>query len=88
MAHLSKVTTINHEIFYTQGPLKQFEALKNTTLIRINNGTIINLALIISFNNGKYARLEVQTKTRAFIVSRHYAKQLKEKMSNVQRLKE
>jgi len=87
MDNLSKVYTTNNEVFYTNGRLKKFETIAN--FFRINNSIILNLAEVIDFNTGKYARLEVHTKgNQSFIVSRHYAKRLKEELISVQRIEE
>ncbi|WP_125566641.1 LytTR family DNA-binding domain-containing protein [Companilactobacillus insicii] len=87
MDNLSKVYTTNNEIFYTNVRLKKLEEITNANLFRINNSVILNLAEVIDFNTGKYARLEVHTKgNQSFIVSRYYAKRLKEELGNVQRI--
>ncbi|MBL3530298.1 LytTR family transcriptional regulator [Companilactobacillus zhachilii] len=87
MDSLSKVYTINNEVFYTKGRLKNFEILEGTNLFRINNNVVINLAEVTGFKTGKYAQLEVFTKEQqVFIVSRHYAKKLKEELISVPRI--
>ncbi|MCB5951458.1 LytTR family transcriptional regulator [Enterococcus sp. BWT-B8] len=79
MDHLSKIYTIDEKIFYAKGRLKEFEALSINGIIRINNSVMLNLTEVAAFNNGQYARLEVHTKNgQTHIVSRHYAKQIKE----------
>lgn len=81
MDNLSKVYTVNNEVYYTKGRLKELEKYKSSGLVRINNSTILNLKQVVSFKNGKYARLEVHTKDgQFFIVSRHYAKQIQEEL--------
>ncbi|MEE6695463.1 LytTR family DNA-binding domain-containing protein [Pediococcus acidilactici] len=47
--------------------------------MRINNSTILNINQVTEFKTAKYARIEVHTKNaECFIVSRHYAKKVKE----------
>lgn len=82
MDHLSKVYTQDNKVYYTKGRLKELEKLSNYGIIRINNSTMLNLREIQSFKSGKYSRLEVLTKNmQVHLVSRHYAKQIKEELS-------
>ena len=81
MDHLSKIYTIEDQLFYIKGRLHDFTYLEDHQFFRINNSTILNLSEMVSFKNGQHARLEVQTKNgQIYFVSRHYAKQLKEKL--------
>lgn len=81
MDNLSKVYTTDNEIYFVKGRLKDFMNLQMAKIFRINNSTILNLNEINGFSNGKYARLEVQTKNQQiFIVSRHYARQIREEL--------
>lgn len=81
MGHLSIVRTVDNKTFYVKGRLKEFEYLEEFYIRRISNSVLLNLSQIESFNATKYACLEVQTKLgETYIVSRHYAKQIKEKL--------
>lgn len=82
MDNWSKVYTVNGSVFYVKKRLKELEYLTKYKICRINNSVILNLKEITGFKNGKYARLEVVTKDeQIFIVSRHYAKQIREVLS-------
>lgn len=79
MDNLSKVYTTDNEIYFVKGRLKEFEKYRSLGIFRINNSVILNISQISSFKSGDYARLEVYTKDeQIFIVSRHYAKQIRE----------
>lgn len=79
MDNLSKIYTIDNRIYYVRGRLKDLEYLTRVKIFRINNSLILNLNEVKNFKSGKYARLEVQTNDdQIFIVSRHYAKQIRE----------
>lgn len=79
MDELSKLYTVNNQIYYIKGRLKDLESLSLKNLIRINNSTILNINQVTEFKTAKYARIEVHTKNaECFIVSRHYAKKVKE----------
>ncbi|KRN99878.1 LytTR family DNA-binding domain-containing protein [Companilactobacillus kimchiensis] len=79
MDNLSKIYTIDNRIYYVRGRLKDLEYLAGEKIFRINNSLILNLNEVQSFKSGKYARLEVQTNDdQIFVVSRHYAKQIRE----------
>lgn len=81
MDNLSKVYTTENKIYFVKGRLKSFTSLQSAKIFRINNSTILNLNEINGFSNGKYARLEVQTKNQqVFMVSRHYARQIREEL--------
>ncbi|GCF94375.1 hypothetical protein NRIC_22660 [Enterococcus florum] len=80
MGHQSKICTTAGERFFLSKKLKELGDLEQQQLFRINNSTILNLTHAASFAAGQHARLEVQTKTgNTYIVSRHYAKQIKER---------
>ncbi|RRK09686.1 LytTR family transcriptional regulator [Lactiplantibacillus garii] len=75
----SCVRTLSGQTYYVAGRLKALQYLAAAGLMRINNTTILNLALITNFGTEKYARLVVETTTgQQLIVSRHYAKQIRE----------
>lgn len=79
--HLCKVFTKDQEVYLIQKRLKEIPKMNFHGFQQINNATILNLALIHSFHSGEHARLEVQTTTnQSYVVSRHYAKQIKEKI--------
>ena len=79
MDHLSKLYTVNNQVYYIRGRLKDLEKLALKNLMRINNSTILNMDQVTEFKKATYARIEVHTKNaESFIVSRHYAKKVKE----------
>ncbi|MDQ0229896.1 LytTR family DNA-binding domain-containing protein [Metabacillus malikii] len=81
LGHLCKVVLVNKEEYLLQKRLKELEILEDNGLYRINNSTILNLSQVASFKSGEYARLEVYTKNNTkYLVSRHYAKLIKEKL--------
>lgn len=63
--------------------LKKFEEINNYhKLIKINNGTIINLDYIENFTSSENARIKITMKNKAvYLVNRYYIKQFKEKLS-------
>lgn len=79
--HLTKVHMIHGGEYFLQKRLKELMSLEKNHFYRINNSTILNTKQIKSFSAGSQARLEVYTKTNnQYVVSRHYAKYLKEKL--------
>lgn len=79
MDHLSKVHTVDNKVYFIKGRLKDFAEYTPHRLFRINNSIILNLSKVVGFKSGRHARLEVYTTDgQRFIVSRHYAKQIKE----------
>lgn len=77
--HLSKIYTVDDQVFYIKGRLKDFDHLQAVGIFRINNSVLLNLAQVASFKSEQYARLKVYTKNNQnFTVSRHYAKQIRE----------
>lgn len=81
LGHLSKVTLINQENYFYDKRLKELHYLEELHFNQINQSTIINLNQISSFQAEKHARLELITKSNQhYIVSRHYTKQLKERL--------
>ncbi|TCN26508.1 LytTR family DNA-binding domain-containing protein [Mesobacillus foraminis] len=82
LGHLSKVILVNNEEYLLQKRLKELQVLEANGLYRINNSTILNLSQVASFRSGEYARLEVFTKNnKKYLVSRHYAKLIREELS-------
>ncbi|WP_420167129.1 LytTR family DNA-binding domain-containing protein [Bacillus coahuilensis] len=82
LGHLSKVILSNQEEYLLDMRLKELKQFEANGLFRINNSTILNLSQISSFRSGDYARLEVYTKNdKKYLVSRHYAKLIKERLS-------
>lgn len=81
LGHLSKVTLINQENYFYDKRLKELRYLEELHFNQVNQSTIINLNEISSFQAEKHARLELITKSNQhYIVSRHYTKQLKERL--------
>jgi len=82
LGHLSKLALVNNEEYLLQKRLKELQALEANGLYRINNSTILNLSQVTSFRSGDFARLEVFTKSnKKYLVSRHYAKLIKERLA-------
>lgn len=79
MGHMSKIRLLSGNDLWLQKKLKELTYLESSGFYRINNSTILNIQQISAFSAGKHARLEVFTKNhQRYIVSRHYAKQIKE----------
>ncbi|MFJ3390701.1 LytTR family DNA-binding domain-containing protein [Lysinibacillus sp. NPDC086135] len=79
--HFTKVFLLNGTELLLNKILKELSYLESFGLVRINNSMILNLHQIRSFASGSHARLEVITKQQnKYIVSRHYAKSIKEKL--------
>lgn len=79
--HFTKVFLIDGTELLLNKILKELTYLESFGLVRINNSMILNLNQIRSFASGSHARLEVMTKQQnKYIVSRHYAKSIKEKL--------
>lgn len=82
MGHLVKIYLLNQQEYILQKRLKDLTDLENLNFYRINNSQILNLNAVQSFQLGEHARLEVHTRTGStYVVSRHYAKKIKEKLS-------
>ncbi len=82
LGHLTKIVLANNEEYLHEKRLKELQDLEANGLYRINNSTILNLSQVTSFKSGKHARLEVFTKNnKKYLVSRHYAKMIKERLS-------
>ncbi|MGX6978021.1 LytTR family DNA-binding domain-containing protein [Vagococcus elongatus] len=68
--------------YFIQKRLKELDYLNQYGLFRVNNSVMVNLADVQSFQVIENARLEVSTvDNRSYIVSRHYAKKIKEELS-------
>jgi len=79
--HFTKVFLIDGTELLLNKILKELSYLESFGLVRINNSMILNMNQIHSFASGSHARLEVITKQQnKYIVSRHYAKSIKEKL--------
>ncbi|MGE7114033.1 LytTR family DNA-binding domain-containing protein [Lysinibacillus sp. NPDC047702] len=79
--HFAKIFLIDGKELILNKILKELSYLESFGLVRINNSMILNLNQIRSFASGSHARLEVITKQQnTYIVSRHYAKSIKEKL--------
>ena len=82
MGHLAKVILTNQQTYLLQKRLKELVHFESDHFFRINNSQILNLNSVHSFQLGDHARLEVHTKTTTvYVVSRYYAKNIKEKLS-------
>ena len=81
LGHLSKIISASKEEYLLQKRLKELLTLEANGFFRINNSTILNLSQVASFRSSDHARLEVFTKNNnKYLVSRHYAKLIKEKL--------
>ncbi|MBD8006899.1 LytTR family DNA-binding domain-containing protein [Bacillus norwichensis] len=79
--HFTKIFLIDGTELFLNKILKELAHLESFGLVRINNSMILNLNQIRSFASGSHARLEVITKQQnKYIVSRHYAKSIKERL--------
>lgn len=81
VGHLTKITLVDQTNYFLSQRLKELHFLEKDNLYQINQSTIINLRQIKLFQAEKHARLELMTYSgQAFIVSRHYAKIIKERL--------
>ncbi|MGG5317887.1 LytTR family DNA-binding domain-containing protein [Enterococcus sp. AZ072] len=81
MGHMSKIHMLSGDVLWLQKKLKELTYLEASGFYRINNSTILNIQQISAFSAGQHARLEVFTKNQqTYIVSRHYAKLVKEQL--------
>lgn len=81
MGHMSKIRLLSGADVWLQKKLKDLAYLEASGFYRINNSTILNIQQISAFSAGQHARLEVFTNNQqCYIVSRHYAKQIKEQL--------
>ncbi|MFJ7732231.1 LytTR family DNA-binding domain-containing protein [Lysinibacillus sp. NPDC097231] len=79
--HFTKIFLIDGTELFLNKILKELSYLESFGLVRINNSLILNMNQISSFASGSHARLEVITKQQnKYIVSRHYAKSIKERL--------
>lgn len=82
LGHMSQVLTVEGKQYYLNKRLKELGYLENESLFKINQSTILNLETIIEFNVEQYSRLMVTTKSEHdYLISRHYAKTIKERLS-------
>lgn len=82
MGHMSKVTLVDQSELFLTKKLKELVYLETLDLYRVNNSTILNLGCVQSFSSGEHARIEVKTLAdNSYLVSRHYAKLIKERLS-------
>lgn len=81
-AHMSSMTLVNGDQYQLQKTLKELAFLEEQNFFRISNSVILNLKEVKAFSSGSHARLEVVTKSgHQFVVSRHYAKIIRRKLS-------
>lgn len=82
MGHMSKIRLLTGSELWLSQKLKELTYLESSNFFRINNSTILNMSQVTAFASGQHARLEVFTKSQqTYIVSRHYAKLIKEYLS-------
>ena len=82
LGHVSQVLTSTGEKYFLNKRLKELAPLEKESLVKINQSTILNLKTISQFNVEDYSRLNVMTQSQnSYLVSRHYAKQIKERLS-------
>lgn len=82
LGHMSQVLTVEGKQYYLNKRLKELGYLEKESLFKINQSTILNLETIIEFNVEQYSRLMVTTKSEHdYLISRHYAKTIKERLS-------
>ena len=68
--------------YFINKRLKELDFLNQYGLFRVSNSIMLNIKSIQSFQVVKNARLNVITKdNHSYTVSRHYAKQIKEKLT-------
>lgn len=81
LGHVSKVILTNQDYYFYPKRLKELVFLEAEGLYQINQSTIINLEYVQQFQSEKHARLELTTTHQNnYVVSRHYAKNIKEKL--------
>ncbi|HCM89379.1 MULTISPECIES: LytTR family DNA-binding domain-containing protein [Vagococcus] len=81
LGHVSKIILTNQESYFYPKRIKELTFLTQNNLYQINQSTIINLNHVYTFQVEKHARLEIITKSQQhYIVSRHYVKQIKERL--------
>lgn len=82
MGHMSRVSLKNNGDYFLQRRIKEVESLKLANFARINQSVVINLACIDSFEASDHAKLLLYTKgDKEYVVSRYYAKQIKERLA-------
>jgi len=82
LGHMSQILTIEGKIYHLNKRLKELYHLESDSICKINQSTILNLDKIMEFNVEQYSRLTVTTKSKnSYLISRHYAKNIKERLS-------
>ncbi|WP_414055012.1 LytTR family DNA-binding domain-containing protein [Macrococcus equi] len=77
--HLSKVKLIDDAQYYIKGRIKELQNLKQFGIVKINNNQMFNIGHLYSFSIDKGSRLIIQSNYKnEYIVSRFYAKEIKE----------
>lgn len=82
IGHISQVLTLEGYNYYLNKRLKDLSYLQSESLFKVNQSTILNLETIVKFNVEQHSRLMVTTNSKNdYLISRHYAKNIKEKLS-------
>lgn len=82
LGHLSKVYLNNQREYFYSKILKELFELEEWGFYRVNQSTILNLKAVNSFASESHARLAVVLNNgKSYIVSRHYAQNIKERLS-------
>lgn len=82
LGHMSQVVTSEGDKYHLNKRLKELSYLENEFLCRINQSTILNVKKITEFNVEQYSRLSITTSSKNnYLTSRHYAKNIKERLS-------
>jgi len=82
LGHMSQVLTFEGNKYYLNKRLKELTYLEKESLFKINQSTILNLETIVKFNVEQHSRLTVTTTNKNnYLISRHYAKNIKERLS-------
>lgn len=82
LGHLSKVVLKGQQQYFYNKILKELSELEELGFYRVNQSTILNLTEVKSFTSESHARLVViMENDKRYIVSRHYAQNIKERLS-------
>ncbi|OFI50025.1 hypothetical protein BG261_10295 [Floricoccus tropicus] len=82
MGHMCKINCIDGRLFHYPNRLKDLSYLEKYKFSMINQSTVFNLSQVKFFSVEKNARLQITSKgDNDYLVSRHYAKKVKEILS-------